>query len=163
LESLWADLAGKDARRAYQALWALVAAPERSLPFLREHLRPVRPVEAEEVARLVRGLDSDRFETREQAMAQWERLEERAEPALRKLLSGQPSLEVRRRAEQLLEKLGSSRRPRQDRALAVLERIGTPAAREILQTLAQGMPEARLTQEAKASLQRLARRPTSNP
>jgi hypothetical protein len=63
----------------------------------------------------------------------------------------------------LLEKLGGSRRLRRDRALAVLERIGTPAAREFLQTLAEGMPEARLTQEAKASLERLARRTAANP
>jgi hypothetical protein len=124
-------------------------------------LRPVRPVDAGEVARLVRDLDSDRFKTREQAMAQLERLEEGAETALRRLLAGQPSLEVRRRAEQLLEKLGS-RRLRRDRALAVLERIATPAARECLQALAEGMPEAHLTQEARVSLERLAKRPTSN-
>jgi hypothetical protein len=43
--------------------------------------------------------------------------------------------------------------------MAVLEDIGTPAARNLLQTLASGAPAARLTREAQASLERLKRRP----
>jgi hypothetical protein len=39
-----------------------------------------------------------------------------------------------------------------------LEYLGTPAAERLLRSLAKGMPEARLTQEAKASLERLGRR-----
>ena len=42
------------------------------------------------------------------------------------------------------------------RGVAVLEDIATPGARQRLESLAQGAPEARLTREAKASLQRLA-------
>jgi hypothetical protein len=41
------------------------------------------------------------------------------------------------------------------RAVEVLERIGTPEARKVLETLATGAPAARLTREAKASLGRL--------
>jgi hypothetical protein len=44
------------------------------------------------------------------------------------------------------------------RAVAVLEDIGTPTARRLLEDLANGASEARLTREAKASLQRLDRR-----
>jgi hypothetical protein len=40
----------------------------------------------------------------------------------------------------------------------VLEYIGTAEVKQVLQALAEGTPEARLTQEAKASLERLARR-----
>ena len=40
----------------------------------------------------------------------------------------------------------------------VLERIGSPDARAILQTLASGASGARETEEAKASLQRLTYR-----
>jgi hypothetical protein len=49
------------------------------------------------------------------------------------------------------------------RALEVLEHIATPEAQQVLKTLATGAPEARLTQEAKASLARLARRTASRP
>jgi hypothetical protein len=48
------------------------------------------------------------------------------------------------------------------RGLEVLERIGTAEARQILETLAGGAPEALLTQEARASLERLARRPATS-
>jgi hypothetical protein len=42
--------------------------------------------------------------------------------------------------------------------LEVLEHIGTPEAREVLKALAKDAPDARLTREAKAALERLARR-----
>jgi hypothetical protein len=44
------------------------------------------------------------------------------------------------------------------RSIAILERIGTPAAKKLLQTLAGRFPEARLTNEAQASLKRINRR-----
>ncbi len=49
------------------------------------------------------------------------------------------------------------------RALEVLEHIGTAEARSLLEDLAKGVPEARLTREAKASLTRLAKRPVRKP
>ena len=41
------------------------------------------------------------------------------------------------------------------RAVEVLERIGTSEAAELLKALAKGTPAARVTKEAKASLERL--------
>jgi hypothetical protein len=41
------------------------------------------------------------------------------------------------------------------RAVEVLERVGTPEARRLLETLAGGAPGARLTWEARAALGRL--------
>ena len=43
------------------------------------------------------------------------------------------------------------------RGLEVLEHIATPEAKQVLQKLAAGAPDARLTREAKAALQRLER------
>jgi hypothetical protein len=43
------------------------------------------------------------------------------------------------------------------RAIELLERLGTPEARKLLERLGQGSPEAWLTQEAKASLGRLGK------
>jgi hypothetical protein len=69
---------------------------------------------------------------------------------------------MRRRLEELLEELeGFPNRPEQmrvDRALEVLEHLGTAEARALLRELSEGAPESRLTREAKASLQRLSRR-----
>ena len=44
------------------------------------------------------------------------------------------------------------------RAVEVLELIGTAEAKEVLELLARGLAEARLTQEASASLGRLGQR-----
>src|SRR5262249_3743944 len=160
LKVLWTDLAGPDAREAYRAIWTLAAAPEQALPFLQARLRPVVAVApAPRIARLIADLDDERFETREKATQELARLGSQAGPALRKVRDNPPSLEVRRRAERLLVKLGrpapSPQELRLVRAVQTLEEIGKPAAEQVLKTLAKGHPEARLTQEAKAALDRL--------
>ena len=85
-----------------------------------------------------------------------------AVPALNKALEGQPSAEVRRRVEGLLEKLkgsgASAERLRTARALEVLEQMDVPEAKQLLETLAKGEASAWLTQEAKAALGLQARR-----
>jgi hypothetical protein len=75
------------------------------------------------------------------------------------------SLERRRRLDALLQRLvvPSGDRLGELRAVEVLERIGTREAEHLLKKLAKGAPEARLTREAKASLQRLAKRPAARP
>jgi hypothetical protein len=163
LAAWWADLAGADAARAYEAVWALAAGD--SVPFLKERLRPVSPAGSEQVARLLADLDSDEFGVRERATRELAKLEEAAEPALRRALAGHPSPEVRRRVTGLLEGL-EGRSPywlRRLRALEVLELAGTPECRQVLQDLARGAPEARLTREAQAALRRLSRRGGTAP
>jgi hypothetical protein len=77
------------------------------------------------------------------------------------VLAGTPSAEVRLRAEQLLARIaGAFTTPeqlRQLRAVESLEHLGTVEARTLLEGLAQGTPEGRLTQEAKAALQRMTK------
>jgi hypothetical protein len=82
---------------------------------------------------------------------------------LRQELEKKGSPETRRRIEQLLANLTNkplSGEPlRTVRALAVLEHAGAPEARRLLRELAAGESGAWLTQEANASLERLAKRP----
>jgi RNA polymerase sigma factor (sigma-70 family) len=157
LESDWADLAGEDARRARVAMWELAASPQ-ALPLLKERLRPVMAAEPERTARLLRDLDAAAFEVRQRATVELEKLGESARPALEKALTAAPA-EARRRIEALLEKLNAQPAApetlRALRALAVLEQNGTPEARQQLEVLANGLPEARVSREAKTSLRRL--------
>jgi RNA polymerase sigma factor (sigma-70 family) len=166
-ERLWDALTGMDGERAARALWQLVKAPRQSLPLLRQRLRPVPPATGEQFASWIRDLDSDRFETRENATRELEKLEEAAAPRLRQVLQANPSPEVRRRLEALLAKLDapvpSDDRLRAVRAVEVLEHMGTPEAREILQTVADGPAECLRSREAKAALQRLERRSETKP
>jgi len=79
----------------------------------------------------------------------------RAEPALRTALQAKPSLEQRRHIEELLAAAPSpptSEELRQLRALIVLERIGTPQARRLLEEAAKGPLSAPLTRQARACL-----------
>jgi hypothetical protein len=168
LQSLWADLAGADARKARQAIWALAAAPEASVPFLRERVRPAVPADADRrIGQLLADLDSEEFAVREEATTELARLGRAAEPALRKAFQGPPSQEVRRRVERLVEELDRQPLPPEQlrllRAVEVLEQAGGPAAREVLQTLARGAPDAPLTRQAKSALGRLSQHASPGP
>lgn len=165
LERLWTDLGHTDGVRAYRALWRLAAAGPSTIALLAQRLRPAPRVKEEKLTRLIADLDSDRFEKREHASAELQRLSEQAEAALRKALAAKPSLEAARRLRALLDRVEkrtlSAEQLHTLRALEVLEHIGSPEARQVLQTLAHGAPEAMRTREAKAALGRLRLR--SNP
>ena len=148
--------------RAYRAVWMMVAASRQSVPFLAERLRPEQPIPNDRLQKLIADLDSGQLNVRNRAAAELEKLGELAESALRRALEDKPALEVRQRLEALLDRIEhrtlSSNQLAFLRALEVLEQIGTPEALRSVERLATGAPEARLTQEARASLERLAKR-----
>lgn len=78
------------------------------------------------------------------------------------MLADKPTLEVRRRIEQVLEVTDSdSRTPPQRRAVRAVEvlvQVGTPEARRLLDVLAAGAPGASLTEAAKTGRRRLDKR-----
>jgi hypothetical protein len=160
-EPLWTDLAGDDAARAYRAIRKLAASPALSIPFLRKKLQPVAAVDEKRLSRLIADLDSDDFAIRQKATAKLAELGDQPLSTYRKMLEGKPSLEIRRRLESLLEKAGpawwsvSGERLRSLRAVETLELAGTKEARQVLESLARGASGARLTEQAKAALQRL--------
>jgi hypothetical protein len=161
-QALWADLADPDAARARRAVWTLAATSDQSVPLLRDCLRPTPAPNSKRLTRLIEDLDAADFKVRQKAYQELEKLGPHAELALRKCLEGNPSLEIRKRLEQLLEAVTYSREVfRILRAMEVLEQIGTPQARQVLENLAADAPGTRLKQEAQATLDRLdrARRP----
>jgi RNA polymerase sigma factor (sigma-70 family) len=166
LEGWWDDLADKDARKANAAARELVAAPEQASRLFRDRLRPIREGAPDKLRQLIADLDSGEFETREAATKQLIDLGEGAGPALRAALKASPSAEQKKRIGEILDSLNcepSGTALRQLRAVEVLELIGNDAARELLGALAKGESEARLTREAQATLERLARRPPTGP
>ena len=164
LDRLWADLGDTDATKAHAALWALVAAPDASVPFLKKHLHPVSRVSPERLHGLVADLDAEDFTRREEASRELAKLGSEAEPVLREVLQSKPSLEMRRRVEALLGGLVCQTAMTPDalpqlRAIQVLEQIGTPPVRAILKSLAGGAPAAPATRDAAAALARLGATP----
>lgn len=156
LEACWTALADADAAKAYDAVWTLVAAPDQAVPFLQKHLLPVRLPNAKAVALLIADFDSTDFTARRRATEELSKLGDAIVPILRHALASKPSLEVRRRIQQLLDQTRdwTAERLRDHRAIQALEHIGTQSAREVLQALAGGAPESQRTEEAKAALHR---------
>jgi WD40 repeat protein len=162
LDALWGDLGNADAEKAYRGIQKLAEAPAQVVPFLAERVRPAPAVDAVKLRGWVADLNARKFGTRQAAMSALEKLGELAIPALSESLKAEPPLETRKRIEQLLERLTggilSGDRLRLVRALEVLEEVGTPEARRVLETLAGGAPGALPTREARAILDRLGRK-----
>jgi WD40 repeat protein len=162
LDQLWKDLAETDGARADRAIWRLVTVAGEGVPFLKERVRPVPPPDADRLRQLVADLANDRFAVRQKAAQDLDRLGELAGPALEAALAGGPAVDLRDRLTALLKAIEG--RPwdgeglRVSRAVRALEYAGTPEARRVLADLARGAAGARLTREAAASTQRLARR-----
>jgi WD40 repeat protein len=166
LSKLYTALASPDAPAAYQAIGTLADHPDEAVPFFRRSLgNDMRPG-PEVVARLIRDLDAEGFAAREKASAELAKLGRLAEPALREALEGKTSPELRQRLTRLLDNLQDEEkgveRIRSLRVVEVLEKIGTPAAQEVLRDL-QARGKSEVAEDAKASLERLARRSATAP
>lgn len=159
----WPKLAQPDARVAFGAMRRLIASPAETVDFLKQQLRPakVAAIEEKQIAEWVANLDSENFDKRDSAYRSLEKIGAIAEAALSKARQGNASLEMRRRIDDLLDKIERGNLTVEDlqatRAVEVLERIGTPAARQLLATLAGGAPSAILSREARQALARLKR------
>jgi hypothetical protein len=155
----WIDFNRSGGMRMQEAFERLALFGKSTVRFLRTRLTPTPPADPHELTRLIEALNSDRYAEREQASSQLEGYAELAEPALRKALEKPASAEVKHRIQELLAKLDrlplSGAQLQAVRVTALLERIGSRDARDLLKKLATSAPAARLTLEAKASLDRL--------
>jgi WD40 repeat protein len=162
LDRLWGDLAGTDGPVAWQAIGTLTAAREKTVAALKGRLEPAKEDDAGQIRRLIADLDSDQFDVRESATQKLKKLGAAARPALEEALKGSPSAEARLRIEDILAGLAEAQLApevlRGVRAVQVLEQIGTREARKVLERLANGAVSARVSQEARASLERLGER-----
>jgi DNA-binding beta-propeller fold protein YncE len=159
---LWDRLADDDGEKAADALSDLIEHPQLALPLLRDKLRPVPSTDKQRIAKLIANLEDDSFDVRKKANEVLEKLAELAEPALQARLADNPPLEVKQRIDRLLEKIQGpvvvADQARALRAIEVLETIRTAEALDLLEKLAKGTPESRITQAARESLQRLEKR-----
>jgi hypothetical protein len=161
LATCWAGLAADEVDDASEARHWLTRAPgadRQTVPFLKGRLHPDAPADARRLRRLVAQLDDESFQTREKAQRELEDMGDLAVAALKKALEANPSPEVRRRIEGILNKARalSPERRQYVRAIGVLEQLATPDAKELLRTLGKGAPGTRVTAAARAALDRLA-------
>ncbi|MBO0698641.1 MAG: PQQ-binding-like beta-propeller repeat protein, partial [Zavarzinella sp.] len=134
-----------------------------ALKTLMERFRPPPEEPDPPVAARIADLDSDSYATREAASKKLRELGAKAEPALRRALAAARSAEARRRLEDILAAVAPAVETlpvpaetlRGVRAIEVLERVGTPEARELLQAWADQGRDPRLAAETRSVLGRV--------
>jgi RNA polymerase sigma factor (sigma-70 family) len=158
LKTRWEVLAGEDAQQAFSAMCDLAGAPAQAVALLNQQLQPAPALDLETVNQLIANLGDPTFKVREKAIAALLQLDGRVVPVIDKALAGKPALEVRRRLEKIrdarMRTVLAEEELRSYRAVEVLEHIGTPQARRLLQRLAAGAPGALATTAAREALQR---------
>ena len=160
-DAAWTALADPDPAVARPIVERLIGDPDAALALLKVRFRPPPDPEPADVAALVHALEADRFAVREAAMKKLIALGSAAEGALRKAVEGKTSAELAERVRGLLDRLDppdklpvQADRLRGIRAIEVLERIGTPAARELSSAWQKQVSDARLAAEADRAIKR---------
>jgi RNA polymerase sigma factor (sigma-70 family) len=160
LDELWGHLAGADATKAHAALWTLTTHPAQAEALLSARLRPAPSVDPKRIDALIAQLNHAEFAKRDEASRELKKLGAAAEKQLRAALERPSSEEMRRRLRDLLAAPPpwtpqDSEALRRRRAIQLLERLGSPAASRILDKLARGdalAVETRLAEEARKRL-----------
>ncbi|MBO0700979.1 MAG: WD40 repeat domain-containing protein, partial [Zavarzinella sp.] len=155
-DAVWADLASTDAKAAFAAVRKLRANPAEAVAFLKERVKPSAAPTDAAIAGLLKRLDGPRFADREQAQKELASVADLVRPKLEAARKAATE-EVARRLDQVLKAADemTAEKLRQIRACEVLEGIGAPDAVRLLKGWAGGPAGARLTLEAKESLDRL--------
>ena len=165
-DQLWKALDSAKAREALPAIRRLSVVGGDAVTLLRKHVHavPVPAVDPKLIERFVDELASPVYDLREKATRELGKLAKTAEPALLKAVQETESVEQRRRAQSLLEKISTldsdGEQVRPLRGVEVLERIGSAEARAFLRELAAGRAGAPLTRHAVGALERLEQRCT---
>jgi hypothetical protein len=154
---LWSRFDHSTLSIVYEAIWTMAAYPDDTIPFLAKTLKPAAAPDRQALARWIADLGSDEFPKRDKAFKEIKTFGHLAIMGLRARLKEKPPLEETRRLEKLLElaQPWSAESLKTLRAIQVLELIGNKDAIAVLETLAQGAPESRVTQEARKSVVRL--------
>ncbi len=159
LGELWSELASPDAARAFAAFRELVGGGKQSVNYVAKHLHATPIPEPGRVAALVVALGDPKFAVRQEAEQELEKLGELAGRALRGVLRRDLPLALRQRVERLLAQaigpVPAGDPIREVRAIELLEWIGDESARDVLDAMAKGAPDARPTRDATAALSRL--------
>jgi hypothetical protein len=159
LEQLGADLCGRDGGKAFEAMCQLLRRPAQAVALFEQQVKSVPAPDAKRVAQLIAELNHAKFDVRQKATTELEKLGDLAVPSLRKELQGDLGLEARQRVESLLKRLaqssGKGTTVRDLRVVEWLELQGGAEARQLLEALAGGAAGARLTVEARGALERL--------
>jgi WD40 repeat protein len=152
LAACWQALGGDDVLARHVAVYALAAAPESALSFLREHIKKPDAAEMETVKRLLADLKKDDFNGRKHAADDLVKYSDLAVPAITQMKRDQRDdlpgwVEFRLRGN-----YPTKVHARALNALDVLWLMDTDGARLLLKELSEGVDESLLTGHARVLL-----------
>jgi hypothetical protein len=165
LEQHWEGLSDGNAAPAGALMRELAETGGTVVPFLQSRLErlPGGGLTAAKIEQYIQDLNDASFEVRSNATKELGAGGKGTLAAVQKTLADKPSLEMRRRLEQieqkLTERLGAATVSAEDlralRAVQILERIGTREAAKALEQLARRAEDDPLGDDARAALKRL--------
>ncbi len=165
LEEHWKNLASADAAVRNPSLWTLGACGAASVPRINARLKyPEAAETVRHIRRSIADLDAPRYAIRERAVKKLEIYGTTALPFLEQALKASPSPEWRMRLEKLVAKCKSEEfvptaaQSMIVRMMRILEQSETPEAKSILEKLSKANLEGGLSLDAKAALERMAKR-----
>jgi hypothetical protein len=158
----WDTLDALDADGAYRSMGCMLTHPGRAVTVIGDGFRGIEGEQAK-IRRWIAELDHDEFRVREAARRSLLKTGLRGAAALNDPGRRKMGVEGETRVRLILEALESQglRVPesglfgeplRMVRGVRVLETLGLPAGRAVLEEAAKGPPDSRLTREAKAAL-----------
>jgi WD40 repeat protein len=166
LETLWNDLNTDNDLRLQRIQQAFKAAPKPAVELFRKKIPPISKELAAKVEQWMVNLDDQVFTVRDQAMKDLKDVVHTFGPLIKTRQEKEPAGEIRNRLTFLLKQTAGEPLPaslvRELRALAILEQIATAEAVQLLTDLANGAPQARLTNEARDANERVGRGKSSN-
>ena len=164
VEKFWDSLAADTATDARAGVYRMLNHPETAMKLLAAKFvaPPHKPIDVDLPA-VIRRLDAPAFPDRLAAIRKLRELGPRIAPALQEAVRTTESVEIRARAEELLEAMKAGPRTyssgpdlRASRAVEVLERIGSADAKKLLQGWANHTTNMRLANDAALALVRIA-------
>jgi WD40 repeat protein len=165
MENLWRDLSSPDVPTAYAALWGVATNAKQLVPFLKQKMNKLVPVDRQRITMLLAELTHDQVTRRDKAQQDLETVGALCEPMVKAAQAKATTMDLRRRLEKLLAKAqGADPSPETLLALRLLEALelaNTTEARQVMESLTREVPPTRITEEAKGSLMRMKRRPAT--
>lgn len=148
-EAAWTALGGVGAESAFRAVRLFAVFSDDGAAELKARFAAQKPPAAEAVTALVARLGDRDFKTRQQAENELRAMGTAALPALKRALDGEPSEELKARAEKLLAAPVFPDVLRAERAVEALRLADTDEARKVLAEWAKGEANSPLTAAAR--------------
>ncbi|MGE3805863.1 MAG: DUF1549 domain-containing protein [Gemmataceae bacterium] len=154
LDRLWRQVEVGQDGEATEAMAHFIRAGDLALPTIQKNLcLPPNREHRRRIEQLVRDLDHNSFDAREQATRELIQLGRQSSLEVHRALD-HPSLEVRRRAERILGEIFPLHNQGELRAVTILDMIGTAESRRLLRKLASHPANEQIGAAARAALAR---------